>query len=332
MLIWISIRALRTIADHMTEEELSQSALEAIESGSFSLAREKYGQLLEAYPENPEYACGLYTAGYWQNRDDILQGQDRSGRVRGAQLLSMWDKFQSIASRREYPGYFSFRAAMRYILGLAAEQYRKAFQDEGGGSVDLDMLLELSVTLIRIGNYRDAQDILAYARRVSRPDARILFLSGEARACLSDEEDPAALSLFRDGFFLRPEALDPSLLSSSTVTGVFQELLEEFAGDMDRVYLWLPAYFHLKCLLPGLRKLHNDEVEQLFWECERLEKDINNEKYSEKIRSRLAFYYIALIYYFTHNEVDRSVVADLKTRLGQADTDILDKLKKRLAS
>lgn len=312
----------------MTEEELSRTALEAIEKGDFSRAREIYGHLLEDHPESQEYACGLYTAGYWNNRIESFDA-GRPGRILGGELLSRWDDFQSIADERDYPGYLPFRAAMHYVLGFAADGYRRAFQEEGGGSVDLDMMVELGQTLIRIGNHRDALDILLYARKVAKPDARIFFLTGESMACVSEEEiDSASLSSFRDGFFVDPGAFDPSVISSEPVSSVFLELFEKFEEDMNKTMLWMPSYLHARSMLPGMRRLLNSELEQLSWESERLERDVNNEKFGEKVRSRLAFYYMAILYHYTFHDEAPENRRFIKERVKSIAPELFEYMKK----
>ncbi len=307
----------------MSEIESAENALNALTSGAFHDAAEVYGELLEMSPENPEYACGYYTSGYWENRDELFHAQ-RPGKNSAYRIIEEWEKFQAIAEERDYLETFSYRAAMQKILGEAAHQFRTAFQEEGGTSVDIMLLTDLGKTLLRIGNHQDAIDILQYAKRITSPDPTIYFLLGEAMAASEKPELlPTALSLYRDAFFLNPEAMNPALVCSPVASSVFLHLYTKlFPDNMEKTILWFPAYLHARSMGPGLRRLQNEECDRLKWETDQLEKELPGSRFEERIRARLAFYYLAIIYHHLHHDLERDTVRSTLDLLKQGYSDL----------
>lgn len=300
------------------EEELSQEALRAILEGNFEEARSMYAGLLEKHPDSEEYASGLYISGYWSNRSHEIQ-ENRTGRTRASFLIHEWDRFAKKVESGDYPAYQPYRAAMETILGYAADEYRIAFQEEGGGSVDMDLMINLGKTLIRIERFQDAADILGYARKLQKsPSADLLFLIAESLAATGvPENQMRAISLYRDTIFLNHRAVDPTLISSEPVSSIYMDLNQQMEYDTERTLLWFGVYLHLSFLKPGLRQLHPDELDQIQWETGRLEKEIDriDERFLEKVRSRLAFYYLVLIYHYTHHEPERDARIFFETEL-----------------
>ena len=159
----------------MTQADPAQIALRTLAGGEFKRARDLYGQLVESDPEDLEYLCGLYSSGYWDNRSELMDRQ-KSGRMLAGYLMQEWDRFEHLATERNYGGCLTFRAVMQGVLGRAAEEFRTAFQEESGAVVDTEMLVELGKCLIRIEDYKNAAEILHYARRLHEPNASLCFL------------------------------------------------------------------------------------------------------------------------------------------------------------
>lgn len=289
----------------MGADELKH-ALESLATGDFELARDRFGELLENRPDDPDMACGFYTASYWLNRSDLIKGT-RPGRARGNLLLAEWEDYNEKAQEKGFPGLSSYRAGMKAILGMAAEEFRLAFQEEGKSSVNVDLLDQLARLLIRIEEYEDAIDVLQFSRRVATPGASLHFLLGEAMLCTGQEDfHSQGLSHYRDAFFLNPAEVDPSIIASDVASRVFQELYSKHDEKLDRTLEWMPAEMMIHSLIPGLRPLQNPEMEQILWETGRLEKNLakGTEKFHYRIRARLAFYYLTMIYHCTFNEKD----------------------------
>jgi hypothetical protein len=245
----------------------------------------------------------------------------KDGRAKADWLMSEWDAFQTLADQREYAGCLAFRATMRAVLREAAEQYRNRLSGRGRErAVDTNLLKTLAVCLIRLEDYVDASEILLYARRrQNQGDAQLHFLLGEA-LCSQEREDlrEKGLSYYRDACLIDGRALDPGLMASQPAAEVFESLYDRFEQNLDRAYEWFPAYFHARVFgTPGLRRLAPPEITHLQAETERLARDLTTvvEKYRDRVRATLAFYYLCLIHHLRHHAKDRSASREFEDRL-----------------
>ena len=204
-----------------------------------------YGELLEEHPEDPDYSTGFYASGYWANRSDRLRAL-RSGRQLAAYLVSEWEKFEEQASGRDLTASPSFPAAMKSVLGRAAEEYRLAFQEEGASGADLKLLKDLSLCLLRISDYRNAIDILQYARRINAVDAEILFLLAEAMSSASPD-DSSGRERYRDAFYLNPASIQPAFIASEPASTVLKELHLKFEGELETIREWFGEIGRASC-------------------------------------------------------------------------------------
>lgn len=307
--------------DPATEKFLERFrlALAALEAGDFGGARPIFGELIEIFPADPEYLCGYYAAGWWFNREE-RRTLIKDGRAKGDWLMNEWEAFQSLCDQRGYTGCLAFRAAMRAVLQEAAEQYRVAFQTEGASGVDTNLLKTLAICLIRLEDYSDASDILLYARRrQNQGDAELHFLLGEA-LCSQDRDDlrEKGLSFYRDACLIDPRALDPGLMASQPAAEIFEELYNRFEHSLDRTFEWFPAFLHARLIgIEGLRRLSGPEIEHLQEETRRLARDLATvvEKYKDKVRATLGFYYLCLIHHFRQHAKDRGTAGEYEDRL-----------------
>lgn len=290
--------------------------LQALSAGDFSRAKNLYGSLIESDPENLEFQCGFFAAGWWENRAET-RGRKKPGRPLATYLTQEWDAFETTAGERNCTGSLSFRATMRSILGSAAEHFRIAFQEEGPGAVESELLLQLGRCLIRIEDYRNAADVLQYARKRSTPSAAVYFLLGEALASLGGDSTDAGFSAYRDGCALDPTAIDPTLIASEPAARTFGYLMTALDQRVESVVEWFPAYFMACVFAPGLRRLGPDEVEGFRLEADRLYRDLDIvvEKYREKVRARAAFQDMVLLHHFTFHERDSGRTGEIEKRL-----------------
>lgn len=305
-----------------------RTALDFLANGDFAEARARFGELLaNDDPDDPEYACGFYAAGWWFNREDRRTSL-KEGRGLADWLMQQWDDFQTIADDRDFTGCLSFRATMRAVLGEAAENYRTAFQQEGASAVDGELLKTLAVCLIRLEDYANAADILLYARRKGRSDAVLFFLLGESLCSqagpqAADEEIPhearvKGVSFYRDACLVNTAEIDPGLMASQPAAGIFGALYQDFDHDLERTREWFPARLHANCFhYEGLRRLSPAELEHLRQEASRLSRDLNQvvERFKEKVRATLAFFYLCLMHHYRFHANERESARAYEDRL-----------------
>ena len=286
-----------TTTDRMPAQGNNESAIHTLEQGDFEHAWDRYGKLVELFPEDPEYACGLYAAGYWKNRLSAI-AEEAQGRARGAYLFREWDRFQKMAEEKEFESCLAYRAAMQWVLGNAAAELRGAFHAESGRSVDPSLLVDLSTCLIRIEDYANAVDILRYTTRLHPGNARILFLLGEALCSSGAEGDKErGLACYRDAFLLDPSVTDPTLIASETAASVFRDLFSEAGQDLERTLLWFPARLSAASFRFQVRSIPEKDTQAWSDEISRLQASLKQvvEKFRDRVRARIAFLLLEIL-------------------------------------
>ena len=133
-----------------------------IAEGRFAQARDIYSTLLDEDPENPGFISGFYISSYWANRIDQINSL-REGRARGEQLVALFDQFETSFNEKKLEKTAALQAVTGSILGDAAENFRISFQREGSLGLDKGVLVSLVLCLIRIQDYKNAYEVLAYA-------------------------------------------------------------------------------------------------------------------------------------------------------------------------
>ena len=274
-----------------------EGAIHTLEEGDFEHAWERYGKLVELFPEDPEYACGLYAAGYWKNRISAI-AEELPGRARGAYLFREWDRFQRVAEEKQFESCLAYRAAMQWVLGSAAGELRSAFHAESGRSVDPALLVDLSTCLIRIEDYANAVEILRYTSRLHPGNARILFLLAEALCSSGEDGDrERGLACYRDALLLDPSVTDPTLIASETASSVFRSLFEQAGQDLERTLLWFPAHLSAASFRFQIRSLPEKDTQAWSDEITRLQASLKQvvDKFRDRVRARIAFLLLEIL-------------------------------------
>ena len=191
------------------EKELLQDAWNFLKLGDYANAKQNFAFLLQKYPEDMEYQAAFFAAGWWYNRLSERENY-RSGRSLASWYMRTWEKFMRQVEERKYNNMTSITRLMRSILEATADNFRQAFQEEGGSSADTELLQDLALCLLQLEDYNNAVDILQYARNKKPKSAELCFLLGESFCCqaeqrdLSEQEEMSrSLTCYRDAFFFR---------------------------------------------------------------------------------------------------------------------------------
>lgn len=285
------------------------AALAKLQSGEFEETWKLFGDLLESDPNNQEYLCGFYSSGYWNNRKNALE-QIKGVRDRGTFLYREWEKFQDDAEARNFSDCLTYRSVMQYILGNAAEQFRAAFQQEGGRIMDAELFLQLSLCLLKIEDYNNTVEILNYGRKIHPDNSHILLLLGEAYCCQRNKEAlEHGISFYRDSFLLEhaPEGL--SAMRSYPILDTISYLKNSLEMPTSEWKEWFPGYLAAAYFLPGLKPFAARRVEEIERECRRLEDNLKTviDKYKLRVSARLAFYYLLLMHHYIFAASDRTM-------------------------
>ncbi|MCB1326956.1 MAG: hypothetical protein H7A21_20395 [Spirochaetales bacterium] len=312
----------------MSERDHQSGELKALYQGDFAEAYRLYGDLLERRPDSVEAQVGFYAAGYWRNRLEQEQ-LPRSGRALAAYLMEHWEAFEVIADERGYPGTEAFAAAMKAVLGLAAENLRHAFQEEGTSGVDLELLKQLGICLVRTEDYQNAAEVLNYARKKNDSDAFLMFLLAECYCHLGAGYLDRGLSLYRDTCFTDHQAIDPVYITSEPAAPLLERLYREHDNNVQAALDWFGAWMQLRSLRATLRQLHPREIEYLNSEIRRLTRDLDTviDKYKDRVRARLCFYHLALFHYYRYQEISREEARNHEAALEALSPELYAALK-----
>lgn len=308
----------------MADREIMEGVLSLLEQGAMEKASLQYEEALRKDPSSLEFQCGFYSARWWHNRVNSYNSL-KKGRPLAAWLMSEWEKFAEIAEERRFSSCLSYQAVMRAVLEDAADNFRIAFQEEGTSSVDISLLRELSICLMRLKDYRNAAEILNYARRKNNRDAGINFLLGEALCCLGKKDtQERGLSYLRDALLIDLHSIRPDLIASESSSQLFEQLYESHEQKLEPALNWFPAYLTARYFLPGIRQLENRELSYIHSEIERLEQNMESviPKYRERVRSGLSFYILLLIHHYKFHNPQRRAEAALKEKLQELSPEL----------
>ncbi len=294
-------------------------AYQMIEEGRFSDAVSKTDTLLSSNPDYPGLSDTYRTAKFWDNRASELKKLNR-GKQTADFLMTQWELFKTYAGEKNLIHTPSYKAAMRYIFFTASENYKIAFQDQESTTDNFDLLLNLGVCFLNLGEYKHTVETLEYARSSYRSNARLVSLLAEAYFNLN--EIPKSLLYFREAFFLNPSEIDLTLLKSKPIIDLTTRVQEGRPGCRD-IREWIPIYGFLDDVFYVKRNLNSAQLEGIKREIYTLEKNfqtMSREKVEDtNIVPRLVNKYLWMLDYFEFQNYDFESITEIRSRLLQID-------------
>ncbi|MFN3604834.1 MAG: hypothetical protein ACK4UJ_09000 [Leptonema sp. (in: bacteria)] len=293
------------------------SVFQLIEKGELSEASFILGEFLEKDPYNEDIISGYYSIKYWQNREFLLNQNHMND-----SLLKEWSQFEDKLKEKNYkmnPITITIKA---YIIRKIANQLKNKFEKEGLDNTDVDLLNQLAINLISIGEIDQAKEMLTYSKSIQSDNVQTLFLFGDL-LCLESElqQDEVliskGLSLIRDGYLLDNKEFPIHNMYSKILKDIYKELKFLYEEE-NRIQFWFSNFIMLKALQFDLRKLTADEILKIEEEIERLEKELENvpKKFYEKTIARLIFFYLvvvhSLIYHYSNEERLQILLENIK--------------------
>ena len=280
-----------------TEESLSY-AFTYLDSGKYKEAKEYFSQLLRESPQSIEYQAGFFSSGWWGNRQPFRK-KLRQGRPLAYWLMQEWENFTLKMKEKGYDKSQFFQNYMQKILGIAADNFRLTFQEEGASSADPKLLQELALCLVQLGDYKNAIDILHYARTKKPYNPKLCFLLGEI-TCRTKEREAInrGLSYYREAFIIDPQICEPKWIASELASTILQRVYKENYKNQKDAISWFPAFLMAYSFSYKLFPLKNSSLAFLQSEAKRLlvAKEDTIEKYKLSVNSKLCFYLLAIIY------------------------------------
>lgn len=303
------------------------TAYQLIEEGKFPEAIEKIDRLMGENPDYPGLVETFRTAKFWKNRSNDIEALEK-GKSTADFLMMQWEVFRRYSLEKNIIDSAAYHAAMKYIFFEAAEQYKVAYLEEQSTINSFDLLLNLGVCFITLGEYRHAIEALEFARITFRSNAKLLSLLGEAYYHLG--EIPKSLYCFKEAFFVDPSEIDLSLLKAKPVLQLAALAREKKPGKDERE--WIPVFGHIEDLFYVKRQVNTQQVESIKREIFTLEKSlyqIGREKAEEtNIIPRLINKYLWMLDYFELQHYDFNNIADIRSQLIKIDREIFEEFFK----
>lgn len=283
-----------------------EEARSFLASGDFAGSVQLFGELLEQNPDDSDLMSGFYAASYWQNRQSLLEAIP-SGLQGGSYLIEEWRKFEKLLTTKNLSVTESVNSAMSSVLGYASRQFRHRFQERTITKNDLETLLQLAKSLIRLAEYQNARDLLSFAMQLDNHRSSTLMLLGESRVHIGfrnndNFEIDKGYGNIRDAFLLQPAPLFIDEYTSKPAIDILATFNQTVTNDY--IINWLPAEWMAAILKrPNLRRLEPEEILQIEDESQRLEQDLPNtdDRFVEKASSRLCFFSLVLLHSLIHH-------------------------------
>lgn len=259
-----------------------ETANSFIQEGNFGKARKIYSDLLDNEPENSTFIAGFFISSFWDNRFDLIL-RIKEGKERGRKLVALYEEFDKEIKERKYPITPPYEAATSCILGEASFHFRLAFQKEGNIGLDPAVLIELAICLMRTGDYKNADDILAYAYTFNKTP-QIVFYRAECFYFIKSEE--SSKIAFMEGFLMDPSALKLEIIRSEPLYSAIETIRKTVESEGD-IKEYLPVYLLEKKLLPVIAR-NIEEVKILIKEVYRLYENLKKApSYQFKLNCRI---------------------------------------------
>ncbi|TAL35979.1 MAG: hypothetical protein EPN93_09270 [Spirochaetes bacterium] len=304
-------------------------AYELIEQGEFAAAVNRIDSLMGQNPEYPGLAEAYRTAKFWANRAGEVRRLEK-GKHTADFLMTQWEVFKKYAAEKGIADTNAYRAAMRHVFFSASENYKAAFQGQESTADNFDLLMNLGLCFLTLGEYKHTIETLEYARSSYRSSAKLLAILGEAY--FHAQEIPKSLLLFREAFFLNPSEIDMVLLKCTPITDLTLIVAERRPDAIDPRE-WIPVYGHTEDVFYVKRQLNSQQVETIKREIYSLEKNFQGLG-PEKVRGtnitpRLITKYLWMLDYYEFQHYDFDNMREIRARLLQIDKELFEEYFKR---
>lgn len=307
----------------------SNEAYQLIEEGQFTEAVKKIDGLLNINPDYPGLTEGYRTAKFWQNRTDEIS-RKQEGKERADFLMTQWEEFKKYTEEKKIAHSAAYHASMRHVFFKASENYKKAFKNQESTTDNFDLLLNLGVCFLTLGEYGYTIETLEYARSSTRSSAKLLSLLGEAY--YHTGEVPRSLLFLKEAFFINPSEIDLNLLKAKPVQDLLG-VVREKRPDAPDPREWIPIYGFLEDVFYVKRQLNSQQLEGIKRDTYNLDasfRTMSREKIdSTSVMPRLINKYLWLLDYYEFQKYDFQIITEIRDRLKQIDRDLFEEYFKK---
>ncbi|MDR1257261.1 MAG: tetratricopeptide repeat protein [Spirochaetaceae bacterium] len=269
-----------TDADALAQN-LIHEAYEKMKETKPGEALECLEQALRADYTQQEALYALKCLNWWleqiKNFDNTADAYDPYSK--GNFLLSQWKSYYgfldlvgNVYDRCQY-------AVKRFVYGLALQNFIDAVSD-GSMRHDPGLLEQIGRCYKGMGSYEEALDYLKQAVRFKQEDAAAISTLADIYALLG--ETKAAKALFREAFFINPQAVDLYNLESDLIL----KLIGHVAGmgyTGAELREWIPVYGAVLGIFTVKRALKPAEVGRLKQQIFDLESELRGSRKEENL-------------------------------------------------
>ena len=284
-----------------TVEGLIEQAYDRLKELAVESALRLLQEALKIDFEHPEVKYGLKCVSWWLDRLKKLDGFHEPYE-KGGYVISQWKSFHVFLSQigdpgvteqpegKSLPAESCQYAVRRFVFSLALKYFEEALAGSGN-KPDPEIFLQIGRCYKGAGNYEEAVKYLEQAVSFRQEDGGALADLADVNALLGDPR--AAKVLFREAFYIDPQAIDLWSMESDMIIRL-REKVAELGYSGRELAEWIPVYGALWGIFSVQRELKPIELGRLKQSILALESE-NGSKPNESIKPRLLNRYFRLI-------------------------------------
>jgi tetratricopeptide (TPR) repeat protein len=310
---------------HGNEEipRILQNVFLRFKEGLFDEAIELLEEVLKIDFEYKGVTTALKCATFWSERKKKLVNINERFE-RAEFLLSQWDFFTQFLNHIGETSERCLYGIKQFAFGNALKLYLEIFEDSG--FYDADLLLKLGRCYKVLGNFDKAIEYLGIANQQRSGNAVILAELADCYSLINEMRISKAL--FREAFFIDPEAIHLAMIDSGMIQNLIKKCLEKGIKNED-LNRWIPVYGTIYGVFTIKRELRPLEFGKLRQSIYALEKEMTGEfgktaefGIIEKKKPILINHYFWLIDHYICTGEDSSKIEEVLQKLKYIDPNI----------
>ena len=218
-------------------EALIHDAYESMKNGDGESALGDLKEALRIDFEHQEVLYALKCLAWWLEKikrlDDFHDPYERGGYI-----LSQWKPYYEFLQRIG-EAFDSCQYALKRFVFSRALYYFRALLKDGTSQHDPLLLLQIGRCCKGAGEWEEARKYLEQAGRFRRDDSAILSELADVYALLGDER--AAKVLFREAFYLDPQAIDLQAMESELILAL-RDKVRDLGYSGNELAEWIPVW------------------------------------------------------------------------------------------
>ncbi len=301
-------------------ERLIQEAYDSLKASNAASASAALDEALKIDYEHPEVVYALKCLNWWLDRMKQVSSMEDSVE-KGTFILSLWKPFYTFLDSRRTDYDACFYALRRFVFASALHYFQEAAEDEQRRK-DPVLLLHIGRCYKGCGNYELSLAYLEQAAQNKKDDAETLSELADVNALL--EETRYAKVLFREAFFIDPQAVDLRFMESELIIRLMDKVRSLGYSDTE-IPEWIPIYGNIYGLFSVKRELKQLEYGRLKQAIFSLENDIKNRPENSIFsKPRLINRYFWLIDHYENAREDPACIEETMLKIRVIDSAIYE--------